>query len=588
MDDESFRFGPRKMADGIQLSTWAPFCSSVLVSYADGATEEMERGDFGIWRAPSLHGAGVRYGFMLDGRGPFPDPASRSQPDGVSGLSMTVDPDVYEWKSRGWNGLALGDYVIEEVHVGTLTKHGTFSGAESVLDRIQATGVTAVELMPVGQFYGSRNWGYDGVYIYAPQHSYGTTGELKSLVDALHMRGMAAVLDVVYNHLGPVGNHLREFGPYFSEKYRTPWGAALNFDGQHSDPVREFVLRNSIYWLEEFRFDALRLDAIHGIYDSSPVHMLEEMATRKEALELSTGRKIQLIAESEYNDPVHVTERSGGGFGLDAQWNDDFHNALHANLTGERESYYSDFGPEKDILTSLAEGFVYSGRYSAHLSKIRGVPWGGLPMERLVSCIQNHDQIGNRAFGDRLVSLVDGRRSRYATSLLLLSPFTPMLFMGEEYGENAPFLFFIDTDDRGLARKVYEGRLKEFEKFGWESTPDPNDTETFERCRLSWRTDENAQKALALHKDLLKIRREYIRGGTKGYRCSLDSNGSILLEYDRGLRVHADLSRQRKSLELNGGKLIFHSDSRRYGGDYEVVDGSSIELPPYSVVATLP
>lgn len=579
-EDADFGFGPSVEKEGIRLRIWAPGKSAVVAVLGDGSHMQMHREKHGFWRSDGCIRSGERYGYMLDGRGPFPDPASRSQPEGVDGLSEAVDGGGYSWKAEGWKGMELKDIILEEVHIGTFTADGTFAAAEERLGDLASAGISAVEIMPVGQFHGARNWGYDGTFIYAPQNSYGRPEDLKHLVDAVHMSGMDAILDVVYNHIGPVGNYLPEFGPFFSDKYLTPWGRGLNYDGQSSGPVREFALRNALYWLDEFRFDGLRLDAIHGIVDTSPSHLLAEMSRRVDRLGAERGRRFLLIAESELNDSRVVKGREECGYGLDAQWNDDFHHAVHTYLTGEHDSYYSDFSGRADIVTSLRDGFVYSGRYSENLSKNRGAPWGGLPFERLVACVQNHDQVGNRAYGERMTALADPGKCRFAASLLLLSPFTPMLFMGEEYGEKAPFLFFVDPPDSGTARRVYEGRMKEFERFGWTDTPDPSLPGTFMKSKLTWK-GEGADEYRALYRELAGLRRRYV-AGSGGH--SVEQDGGYLRIAYGSFSVHVSLSETETRELKDEGSMLFNSEARRFGGS---ADQGSRRLVPYSVAATV-
>ncbi|HSL91611.1 MAG TPA: malto-oligosyltrehalose trehalohydrolase, partial [Candidatus Limnocylindrales bacterium] len=392
-------------------------------------------------------------------------------------------------------------------HVGTFTPEGTFEAILPRLDSLRDLGVTAIELMPVAQFPGNRNWGYDGAYPFAAQNSYGGPEGLQMLVDACHLWGMAVSLDVVYNHLGPEGNYLADFGPYFTDRYCTPWGAAVNFDGPHSDEVRRFFLENALYWLSDFRVDALRIDAIHGILDFSAYPFLAELADTVRGLASRENRKIHLIPESDLNDVRAISPREKGGYGLDAQWNDDFHHALHALLTGERKGYYRDFGGLEDLAKAHSEGFVYSGQYSGYRKRRHGSPSRDVPAERLVVFSQNHDQAGNRPGGERLTGLVSFEALKLAAGLVLLSPFLPLLFMGEEYGETAPFLYFISHSDPPLIEAVRKGRLKEFAALRWEGEPpDPQDEGTFLRSRLDHGLAEGGH-----HRVLREYYRELIR-----------------------------------------------------------------------------
>ena len=453
--------------------------------------------------------AGARYAYILDGKQQRPDPASRSQPAGVHGPSEVVDPGRFEWTDVQWHGLDRDKLIIYECHVGTLTDKGTFQAIIPHLAYLRNLGITAIEIMPVAQFPGTRNWGYDGVGLFAPQNSYGGPQGLRELVNACHQHGLAVILDVVYNHLGPEGNYLGDFGPYFTDRYRTPWGPAINYDGPDSDAVRHFVLSNAVYWISEYHVDALRLDAVHSIYDFSAVHILKELSDTVHAEAERLGRTVLVIAESDLNDSRIIAPAAEGGYGLDAQWSDDFHHALHTVLTGERAGYYEDFGELAHVATALQDGFVYSGQHSRHRRRRHGNTVRHRPPQQLVVCAQNHDQIGNRAFGERLSTLVSSEALKSAATALLLAPQTPMLFMGEEYGETAPFQYFVDHSDAGLNQAVREGRRKEFAAFGWTDVPDPVDPVTFARSHvhLDGPRDERQTVLLAWHRRLIELRK---------------------------------------------------------------------------------
>jgi maltooligosyltrehalose trehalohydrolase len=457
-------------------------------------------------------GPGSLYVYRLDGRTERPDPASRFQPAGVHGPSQVKDPEAYLPKRMQWTGLPLESYILYELHVGTFTPEGTFDAVVPMLDALGDLGVTAIELMPVAQFPGMRNWGYDGAYPFAAQNSYGGPEGLGRLVDACHRKGMAVVLDVVYNHMGPEGNYLGDFGPYFTDRYRTPWGAAVNFDGPGSDEVRRFFIENALYWLSDFRMDALRIDAIHGILDFSAYPFLAELADAVRRLAGREGRKIHLIAESDLNDVRAVSPREEGGYGLDAQWNDDFHHALHVLLTGERRGYYRDFGRLEDLAKAHSDGFVYSGRYSGYRERRHGSSSRGLPASRFVVFSQNHDQVGNRMEGERLGRLVPFEALKLAAGVVLLSPFLPLLFMGEEYGETAPFLYFISHEDGKLVDAVRKGRKEEFAAFRWEGEPaDPQDEAVFRRCRLDHGLAGGGEHRMLrrFYRELIRLRKEH-------------------------------------------------------------------------------
>jgi maltooligosyltrehalose trehalohydrolase len=453
---------------------------------------------------------GTRYLLRLDDGPERPDPASRCQVEGVHGPSMVVEPG-FPWTDAGWLGRPLDEYVIYEIHVGTFTDEGTFDAAVRHLDELRDLGVTAVELMPVAQFPGDRNWGYDGVYPFAVQWSYGGPTGLKRFVDACHRRGLAAILDVVYNHLGPEGNYLPEFGDYLSPSHKTPWGSALNFDGPGSDEVRHLFSSNALMWLEEFHFDALRLDAVHAMVDMSARPFLAELAEEVEERSRALGRPLLLIAESDLNAPRLVRPRASGGYALDGQWADDFHHALHALLTGERHGYYVDYGEPGQLVRALRDGFVFQGQHSSYRRRRHGDSTAGLPGSAFVVYAQNHDQVGNRMSGDRLAASLSAQDLRLAAGIVLLSPFVPLLFMGEEYGETAPFPFFVSHGDPGLLRAVREGRNREFAQFAWSGEPpDPGAPATFRSARLnrSLRGRSPHRELLAFYKELLSLRRE--------------------------------------------------------------------------------
>lgn len=439
----------------------------------------------------------------------FPDPASRSQPDGVHAPSEVVDLS-FEWRDRSWRGIPREYLVFYELHAGTFTTEGTLDAIEPHLDRLGELGITALELMPVAQFPGERNWGYDGVYPWSVQNSYGGPRALQRLVDRSHARGIAVFLDVVYNHLGPEGNYLAQFGPYFTGRYRTPWGDAVNFDGPWSDGVRAYFIESALSWLRDFHIDGLRLDAVHAILDHSSYPFLRELADRTNELEQQLGRPCHLIAESDRNDPILLRSPEMGGYGLDAQWSDDFHHSVHALLTGEREGYYEDFGSLWHLEKSLGDVFVYDGRHSTHRKRRHGASAGGLDGSRFVIAIQNHDQVGNRMHGERLASLVSFEHQKLAAGLLLLSPYLPLIFMGEEMGETAPFLYFTSHSDPDLVQGVRSGRKEEFASFSWrDEPPDPQDVDTFLRSRIDHtkRSDGPGSILHALYHDLLKLRR---------------------------------------------------------------------------------
>lgn len=484
-----------------EFSVWAPVPSRVDV-VVDGRSYAMDKGSTGWWVARVPDGRpGCRYGFCLDGGEPRPDPRSPSQPDGVHGLSEVVDHGAHRWADLGWRGIPARGMVLYELHIGTFTPEGTFDAAIEQLEHLVRLGVDAVEVMPVAEFPGHRGWGYDGVDLYAPHHSYGGPDGFKRFVDACHRHGLGVVLDVVYNHLGPDGNYLAEFGPYFSSRHQTNWGDAVNFDGPGSDEVRRFVVDNALMWLDVYRVDGLRLDAVHAFIDESARHILEQLAVEVEALAGRVGRSLFVIAESDRNDPRLVRSREAGGFGLDAAWADEWHHALHAVLTGEQDGYYEDFGSLPLLVKALRQAWVYDGTWSPYRQRHHGSSPAGLPAHRFTVFAQNHDQVGNRAAGERLGAITSPGRLRMAAALLLTSPFTPLLFQGEEWGATTPFQYFTEHEDPELGRAVSEGRRGEFQRFGWapEDIPDPQDPDTWARSQLDW-----SEPARSPHRDLLE------------------------------------------------------------------------------------
>jgi len=493
---------------GCRFRVWAPKARAVQVHVVHPAERviPLEPRGRGYHEADVAGvGAGTRYRYVLDGKAEYPDPASRLQPDGVHGPSEVVDP-AFTWADAGWRGLALANHIIYELHAGTFSQEGTFGGVIGELDTLADLGVTAIELMPVAHFPGTRNWGYDGAYLYAVHTAYGGPDGLKRLVDACHRRGLAVILDVVYNHLGPEGNYLAAYGPYFTDRYRTPWGDAVNYDGPDSDEVRRFVIDNACRWITEFHIDGLRLDAVHAIFDESARHILEELGAAVHECGRVLGRRVCVIAESNLNDPRLTRPADRGGYGLDAAWSDDFHHALHTLLTGERLRYYEDFGGVDDLALAWTEGFVVSGRYSPFRRRRHGAPSRDVPAPRFVVCAQNHDQVGNRALGERLTHLVGFEALKLAAGVVLLAPFVPLLFMGEEYGEMAPFLYFTDHGDPDLAEAVRRGRRAEYPE---SEPPDPQSPETFLRSRLSrgLAREPRHRALLGLYTALIRLRK---------------------------------------------------------------------------------
>ncbi|MGF1498363.1 MAG: malto-oligosyltrehalose trehalohydrolase [Elainellaceae cyanobacterium] len=495
-----------------RFTVWAPLAKAMAVQLVESPPRivPLDRGDQGYWQA-IVAGVepGALYQFQINGETLRPDPASQCQPQGVHGPSAVVDHQ-FDWQSLSWQSFPLPNYLIYELHVGTFTPEGTFAAIIPRLPDLLEMGINAIELMPVGQFPGDRNWGYDGVYPFSVQPSYGGVEGLKQLVDACHQQGMAVVLDVIYNHFGPEGNYTRDFGPYFTDRYRTPWGSAINFDDAHSDGVRNFVIENALYWFREFRLDGLRLDAIHAIYDFGARHILAEMNDRVTALAQEAGRPCYLIAESDLNDVRVIRPPAQGGYGLDAQWNDDFHHCVHTLLTGESDGYYLDFGTCEQFAKVWTSSFAYTWTYSPHRQRYHGSDARDRPPSQFVVCAQNHDQVGNRMMGDRLSTLVGFESLKLAAGAVILAPAIPLLFMGEEYGEEAPFLYFISHSDPELARLVREGRKREFAAFhATGEAPDADSPETFRASTLRWEQRTQGQHGVLrqFYQTLIQLRR---------------------------------------------------------------------------------
>ena len=500
---------------------WAPLAERVDVRVY-GQMWPLQQTGAGWWEASvDAAGPGTDYGFVLNGEDAvLPDPRSLWQPHGVHGLSRVYDQGAFRWTDSEWRAPELKDAVIYEIHVGTFTAAGTFAAAEERLEYLKTLGISHLQLMPVASFPGARGWGYDGVDLFAPQEAYGGPDGLKHFVNAAHAHGLAVLMDVVYNHLGPSGNYLGHFGPYFTKSHHTPWGDAVNFEDAGSHEVRRFFIDNAKMWLRDYHFDGLRLDAVHAYMDRSAINFMEQLAVEVRDLERETGRDYVVIAESDLNDPRLVAERECG-YGLDAQWSDDFHHALIALLTGDRAGYYADFGSIAEVAKALREVFVFDGRYSKYRDRVHGKPVKGLPAWRFLGYAQNHDQVGNRAKGERLSALTTPGRVKIAAALVMTGPFVPMIFQGEEWAASTPFLFFTDHE-KELGKLVSEGRKKEFAAFGWkpEEIPDPQDERTFVRSRLKWEEIAEPEHAgvLGWYRELIALRKsaeDFVTGDTK-------------------------------------------------------------------------
>lgn len=504
-----------------RIRVWAPLVETLQIEvkaqqvHAGGrrgsdSRRSMEPADGGWWEAPAPP-PGTGYRFVLGDR-VVPDPRSQRQPDGPSGWSELVDHEAFAWTDSEWTCFPLASAVLYEMHVGTFTSEGTFDGAVAKLDELVELGVTALEIMPVATFSGIRGWGYDGVNLYAPHETYGGPDGLKRLIEACHQRRIAVVIDVVYNHLGPVGNSLHEFGPYFTDAYQSPWGDAVNLDGPGSDEVRRFIIDNALQWIVDYHADGLRLDAVHALHDESVLHILDELGEELHAAGRRLGRTVWVIAESDLNDPRLVRSNEAYGYGLDAAWSDDFHHALHVALTGEHGGYYGDFSGLDDLAEALSNVYVFSHRFAPSRERTHGASVGEMDRSRFVCFAQNHDQVGNRAIGERLGQLVSAARAEIAAALTLTAPFVPMLFQGEEWNASSPFQYFTDIDDETVGRAVSEGRRSEFAAFGWEpeAVPDPQDPATFLRSVLDWseRSEPAHARMLQWYQSLIALRTE--------------------------------------------------------------------------------
>jgi maltooligosyltrehalose trehalohydrolase len=588
MQSRRYPVGAEVVEGGVHVRVWAPRHKRVRAVF-DGVEHELARDDDGYFSA--LIGdarAGAAYGFRLDrDEHVYPDPASRWQPDGPHGLSAVVDPRTFQWRDAAWKGVRMDDAVISEVHIGTFTPEGTWSAAERHLTGLRDIGITAIELMPASEFPGTFGWGYDGVDLWAPTRLYGTPDDFRHFVDTAHAHGLAVLLDVVYNHLGPDGNYLKAFAPdYFTDRYENEWGEAMNFDGERCAPVREFFASNAAYWIDEFHLDGLRIDATQSMYDRSDEHVLALISRR--VREAAGARSIVLIAENEPQDVRVMTPIADGGYGLDAMWNDDFHHAMRVALTGRIDGYFRDYrGTPQELVSMARHGFLYQGQWYSWQKKHRGSPSIGWPPRTFVWYLQNHDQIANSARGERVHRLTDAATFRAATALLLLGPATPMLFQGQEFGASAPFLYFADHEPE-LAKKVAAGRSEFLEQFDALATPEmkaqlavPHDPDTFRRCRLDWSERERNASVLDLHRDLLRIRGDdppfpardaTIDGAVLAEHAfvlrSFRRDGDRLLIVNLGADVRLDPVHEPLLAPPRGREwsLAWSSEAARYGG----------------------
>ncbi|HBK96105.1 MAG TPA: malto-oligosyltrehalose trehalohydrolase [Microcoleaceae bacterium UBA10368] len=496
-----------------EFTVWAPTLKQVAVQITspDKRLIPMQQSATGYWQTTATDiPPGTLYTYQLESKNNWPDPASKYQPQGVHCPSQVIDENAFTWNDTDWKGVVLSEMIIYELHVGTFTQAGTFAAIIPQLNQLKELGINAIEIMPVAQFPGERNWGYDGVYPYAVQNSYGGPEGFKKLINACHKQGISVILDVVFNHLGPEGNYLSQFAPYFTSKYGSIWGTPLNFDDEYSDEVRNYFIENALYWFRDYHIDALRLDAIQAIFEVSARPFLQELADATCDISQQLGRQLYLIAESDLNDVRVLRSKELGGFGLDAQWCDDFHHALHALLTGENDRYYQDFGKCEHLEKAFKESFVYSGQYAPDRKRKHGNSAKDQPAHQFVVFSQTHDQIGNRILGDRLSKIVDFEGLKLAAGTVLISPYIPFLFMGEEYGESAPFLYFVSHSDENLIEAIRKHKQQEFQIFeGRGEFQDPQSPESFQKCKLNWeKPREGKHKILwEWHQHLIQLRR---------------------------------------------------------------------------------
>lgn len=552
-----------------RFRVWAPQAERLRVQ-VNGKKFPLQAVAGGWWQADVEEaGPGTDYAYFIDDEDlALPDPRSMWQPNGVHGASRVLDHAAFAWSDAGWQAPPLSSAVIYELHVGTFTPEGTLDAAQQKLDSLRELGITHVELMPMNAFPGRQGWGYDGVDLFAPHEPYGGPDALKRFVDACHIKGLAVLIDVVYNHLGPSGNYLGKFGPYFTDAHHTPWGAAVNLEQAGSHEVRRFFCDNALMWLRDYHCDGLRLDAVHAYVDRSAINFMEQIAEEVRALEAETGRHYVVIAESDLNDPRLVTAPEAGGYGLDAQWSDDFHHALVTALSGDRSGYYADFGSLEQIAKALREVYVYAGRYSPYRNRIHGKPVRDLPGWRFLGYAQNHDQVGNRARGERLSHIVSSGRAKVAAALVLTAPFVPMIFQGEEWAASSPFQFFTNHDPE-LGKLVSEGRKKEFARFGWDPSdiPDPQAQETYERSKLKWDERNTGPHAemLEWYRKLIALRRstpDLLDGDLSAVRVRCSESGQWLV-MDRGCcTVAFSLAKEAVAVDVGPGlRMVLQSDS---------------------------
>jgi maltooligosyltrehalose trehalohydrolase len=571
------------------FAIWAPLAKHMSIN-VNGVTQVMQGPDPHHWWTLLMQDAntGADYGFLIDDDPTiYPDPRSAWQPDGVHKLSRIYDHDAFGWTDKTFQSVPLDSSIIYELHIGTFTPESTFDAAIDRLDYLVQLGITHVELMPVASFEGRYGWGYDGVALYSVHEPYGGPDGFKRFVDAAHARGLAVLLDVVYNHFGPAGNYTGKFGPYVTEAHHTPWGGAVNLEDAESNEVRRFFCDNALMWMRDFHVDGLRIDAVHAFVDRSAIHFLEQLAAEVEALQSSLARRLVLIAESDLNDPRVVISREAGGFGIDAQWSDDFHHALFTVLNPKDKSgYYADFGTLAQLAKALEHTFVYDGIYSNHRKRVHGRPVGALSQHLFLGYIQTHDQVGNRAVGDRISHTVGMRRAKIVAALFLLSPFVPMLFQGEEWAASSPFQYFANHGDPELARLVSKGRKSEFAAFGWDpqSIADPEKSSTFEASKLKWEEMADGEHAemLEWYRALIHLRRNTpcLNDGSAGNTSVTYDEAAKWIRIQRGaISVICNLGVQQHSFSVLQSSIMLLASSNEIN-----MKENAVSLPPDTVV----
>lgn len=577
---------------------WSPTANKVVLVVNEEEIE-LNKKDYGYWENVTHKiKEGSRYKISVDDKDPLPDPASLSQPDGVHAQSEAINPANFNWSDGAWKNIPLEEYIIYELHTGTFTDEGTFAGIEARLDYLKELGITAIEIMPVAQFPGSRNWGYDGVFPFAVQDSYGGAKGLQDLVNACHQKGLAVILDVVYNHLGPEGAYLGAYGPYFTDKYKTPWGPAINFDDEYCDGVRRYFIENALMWFRDFQIDALRLDAVHAIKDLSPVHILQEIKLHVDRLMEETGRTHYLITELDLNDTRFIKPIANGGYGMDAQWIDEFHHALRSTATGESTGYYSDFSGIEHLAKAYKDAYVYDGQWSPHRKKTFGVKAAEAGGSQFIVFSQNHDQVGNRMLGERTSTLVSFEMQKLMAGAVLVSPFLPMFFMGEEWSEPNPFLYFVSHGDKDLCEAVRKGRKEEFAAFHLEGeAPDPVSEETFLNSKLQWNLigDSHHKLMFDYYKTFISLRKKHPalkHLNRKAISVEVDKEAKTLVLHrwhnDAAIFAFLNFSKEQQTIPFaNAGSftiILDSADKKWNGSDTSIVNQNSISIQPESLI----